>query len=413
MNLLDVVFERKLLGGGEKPKPDETKPVKFFDYDGTLLYSFTPEELEELPEMPANPTHEGLTAQGWNWTLADAKTYAKSYGILIVGQMYVTTDGKTRIYIQLEEGALSPWLGLCVDGTVTIDWGDGSEEDTLKGTSTSTLKDIQHVYSNPGGYVIALTVAEGSTVHVRTSNNDSAGTQLLYKKGASDNYEHRPYQNAIRKIEIGENMKFRGYSLCRCFNLDSITVPAGDGDVVQGAANYSGLRFITLPPGHKMWNYEFANSAKLEFVSFPINTQNSDATGSLLAYCKSLKAVSAVANPGVIPASFVSGAEALTQAVIPLGITEVKGSAFSGCYSLSKIVVPQSVVSMGDSAFNSCYGLQEIHFKSAAPPTAAGSWTFRYLPTSCKIFVPTGSLADYTSATNYPNPANYTYVEEE
>ena len=51
--------------------------------------------------MPANPTHTGLTSQGWNWTLANAKTYVSTYGSLNIGQMYVTDDGKTRLYLTI------------------------------------------------------------------------------------------------------------------------------------------------------------------------------------------------------------------------------------------------------------------------------------------------------------------------
>ena len=64
--------------------------------------------------MPANPDHsaDGLTAQGWNWTLSDAKTYVAAYGRLDIGQMYITSDGKTHIYIHLEQGRTSPLLGV-------------------------------------------------------------------------------------------------------------------------------------------------------------------------------------------------------------------------------------------------------------------------------------------------------------
>lgn len=35
-----------------------------------------------------------------------------------------------------------------------------------------------------------------------------------------------------------------------------------------------------------------------------------------------------------------------------------------------------------------------------------------YTPTGCKIYVPTGSLAAYTSTSNYPSSSTYTYIEE-
>ena len=73
----------------------EPKDVNFYDYDGTLLHSYSASEFLMLSSLPENPSHSGLTAQGWNWTLSDAKTYVNKYGGLIIGQLYTTTDGMT------------------------------------------------------------------------------------------------------------------------------------------------------------------------------------------------------------------------------------------------------------------------------------------------------------------------------
>jgi hypothetical protein len=56
------------------------------------------------------------------------------------GDVPAPDDGKTRVYISLPEGRTSPMLGCCPNGTVTVDWGDGTEPDVLTGTSTSSVK---------------------------------------------------------------------------------------------------------------------------------------------------------------------------------------------------------------------------------------------------------------------------------
>lgn len=95
----------------------ENNPIRFFDYDGTIVASYT-----EVPEsLPPNPTHEGLTAQGWNWTLEDIATQFESTGACDVGQMYITDDGKTRIYITVSDQTKSFWFGLAPNGTLSID----------------------------------------------------------------------------------------------------------------------------------------------------------------------------------------------------------------------------------------------------------------------------------------------------
>ena len=63
---------------GGSPTPVERSDVNFYDYDGTLLYAYTAAEAAALEEMPSNPSHTGLTAQGWNYTLAQTTESATS-----------------------------------------------------------------------------------------------------------------------------------------------------------------------------------------------------------------------------------------------------------------------------------------------------------------------------------------------
>ena len=130
--------------------------ITFYDYDGTVVEAWTLAELAAKTALPDYPTHEGLTCQGWNWTLAELKSENAKMN---VGAMYITDDGKTRIHIHLEEGRTSPLLGVCPNGTVTVDWGDGTTPDTLTGTSIGTVKwTPTHNYALAGDYVIKLTV---------------------------------------------------------------------------------------------------------------------------------------------------------------------------------------------------------------------------------------------------------------
>ena len=96
-------------GGGGTVNPTATaKAVNFRDYDGTILYSYTVDEAAALTELPPLPEHSGLICQGWNWSLDDIKAMGRA---VEVGAMYITDDGKTRIYIHLEEGRTAPMRG--------------------------------------------------------------------------------------------------------------------------------------------------------------------------------------------------------------------------------------------------------------------------------------------------------------
>ena len=142
--------------GGGDINPVSRKDVNFYDYDGTLLHSYTVEEAQALTALPDLPSHNGLICQGWNWTLEQINSENSKVN---VGAMYTTDNGKTRIYIHLENGRTSPKLSLGVNGTVGIDWGDGTTSE-LTGTNKSTrLFTDSHNYASAGDYVITLTVS--------------------------------------------------------------------------------------------------------------------------------------------------------------------------------------------------------------------------------------------------------------
>lgn len=134
------------------------------------------------------------------------------------------TDGKTRVYVHLEYGRTSPMLGCCPNGTVTVDWGDGTEPDTLTGTSTFTVKwTPTHEYAAPGDYVIALTV-EGTMSFVGDTSANEYSSILRYASGADA--RNLAYLNAVQKVEIGEGVTTIGSeAFYYCYSLASITIP--------------------------------------------------------------------------------------------------------------------------------------------------------------------------------------------
>ena len=230
-------------GGSDPGAPGD---ITFYDYDGTIITSWALEELAAKTALPDYPSHNGLICQGWNWSLADLKTTNRKMN---VGAMYITDDGKTRIYIHLEEGRTSPMLGVCPNGTVTVDWDDGTTHDTLTGTSTNTVKwTPTHNYAAPGDYVIKLTVSGTMSVYgVSTSNQYSA--ILRYSSGADQ--RNRVYQNSVKRVEIGDGVTSIGKTAFQnCSSLASITIPDGVTSIGSSAfQNCYSLASITIPDG--------------------------------------------------------------------------------------------------------------------------------------------------------------------
>ena len=366
-------------GGGSVVQKD----VNFYDYDGSIVTSYSAADFANLAQLPANPSHTGLMSQGWNWTLADAQTYVATYGKLDVGQMYVTDDGKTRIYIRLEQGRLAPYFGLAVNGTATIEWGDGSTASTVAGDSTSTVINTQHIYSAPGDYVITIAI-NGSASLLGTSK----GSQILWKNSQVAN-ENRCYQNSIQKVELGAGISIGNTAFRACYSLTSITIPSGVTSIGNNAFyNCYSLASITLPSGvTSIGDSAFCDCSSLASITIPSGVTS------------------------IFDHAF-EDCHSLASIMIPSGVTSIGHYAFYNCYSLASIMIPSGVTSIKTYAFYGCASFGEIHFKPSTPPTVSSSNAFTGIPTDCIIYVPTGKLTAYTSASYYPSSSTYTYREE-
>lgn len=357
-----------------------------------IVYAYSAAEFAALEAMPANPDHtaDGLTAQGWNWTLAEAKAYVASCGGLEIGQMYITTDGKTRVHIHLEKGRTRPMLGVCPNGSVDVDWGDGTEHDTLTGTSTSTAKFTPaHNYAAPGDYVIKLTVSDGGSFGFYGSNstNQYAGLLRFSVSGDQRNYV---YRNAINSVFVGAGVtSIQNYAFYYCYNLTSITMPRGITSIgTYGFFGCMSLASITLPSGMtSIESYGFSGCSGLKAAMIPNSVTS------------------------IVSNAFANG-RVIRSVMIPGNVTSIESAIFQSCDSLTCLTIPSGVATIKGNAFFNCYSLAEMHFKPTAPPTVIASNAFSGIPADCVIYVPSGCLSAYMSAQNYPSSATYAYVEE-
>ena len=368
-------------GGGNVNPTATAKAVNFRDYDGTILYSYTVEEAAALTELPPLPEHSGLVCQGWNRTLDSIKAMGRA---VEVGAMYITDDGKTRIYIHLEDGRTSPMLGCCPNGTVTVDWGDGTEPDTLTGTSTSTVQwTPTHEYGAAGDYVIKLTV-EGSVEFAGDWLSNAESYLLRFSDGADG--RNKVYQNAIKKIEIGDSVtSIGGYAFFNCCSLTSATIPVGVTSIGGYAFQYCySLSAITIPDGvTALGNNEFQDCYSLFAITIPdsVTTMYSN----VFRNCKSL-----------------------LSPMIPDGVTTIGNSILRDCYSLSTITIPDGVTSISNGAFYNCYGVRYYDFtRHTTVPTLSNTDAFNGIAADCEIRVPAALADEWKAATNWATYADY------
>ena len=412
---------------GGSSAPGAPGDITFYDYDGTIVTSWTLAELATKTALPDYPSHEGLTCQGWNWSLADLKTTNRKMN---VGAMYITDDGKPRIYIRLEEGRTSPMLGVCPNGTVTVDWGDGTTPDALTGTDTTVVKwTPNHAYAAPGEYVIKLTV-DGTMGFYGDSPSIAGGAILLYLSG----YDGRnyAYRNSVQKIEIGNGVTSIGnFVFYGCSSLASITIPDGIASIGEYAfSDCHSLSSITLPNGvTSIGNLAFNGCSSLTSITLPNGVTSIGS--SVFNGCSSLTSITLPNSVTSIGSSAFSGCSSLVSITIPDGVTNIEQYAFRGCSSLVSITIPDGVTSIGKYAFDNCSSLVSITLPNSVTsigeaafincysvafydftacrtvPTLTDINAFMGIPADCQIRVP-ASLADaWKAATNWSTYADY------
>lgn len=226
----------------------EEKQINFIDYDGTLVASKTKAEINAMTsdsDLPANPSHTGLTAQGWNWTVAQLKAQllAQPDDIIWVGQMYVTASGDTEIDVSFVDSArLSPILTIAVNGTITVDWGDNTTADTVTGTSLTSMKSVPHTYASTGNYTMVIHITSGTFTFYGSSS------YFLLCKNANAS-ENRVYANCVHAVRFGSGVTSVGnYAFYSCYSLSSVTIPSNVTSIGSGAFGFCrSLSSVTIP----------------------------------------------------------------------------------------------------------------------------------------------------------------------
>lgn len=431
MDLISNALQIMMGGDGadEKKRP-VTSGATIYDYDGTVIATYTPEEFAALSAYPAHPEHEYLTANGYNVVLATAQAYAAKYGYVEVGAQYRVTDGKTRLFMSIEEFTRDIRLGLCVNGSVDVDWGDGTTHSTMTSSDIDIIQYAEHTYAQSGDYIITLTVTGESVISAFRE------ADFIGRIGAENDdsiYCSRAHFNCLTKILIGENVNIDASPFVSFANLETVLIPDGMEILSNGYGVFMDckrLKSLVIPSS---------------FTSLP----NDFCYG-----CESLSSLVLPHSITAIPSSFASSSS-ISALVIPDSVTSIDGQSFPYCWYLKKVFMSDNVTTIGRGVFGHCFNLTQIKlpnngttydisifadcpiinleipaatttinagfshmyclktlkFLSSTPPTVTGSTPWKYLPTDCIIYVPEGSLSAYTSASNYPDSNTYTYVE--
>ena len=383
----------------ESPKESD---INFWDYDGTLLYSWTLAELTTKTELPPLPSHDGLICQGWNWTLADIKDAGRE---LDIGALYITDDGKTRLYVDVDtemwdDFELSYWRS--TNDAVTVNWGDGGVAEV---SQTSGWVTLRHVYESSGAYMITLAISGSATI------------LFNHPLSEGEDYVSRARIGMLTKVELGANVKISYFAFGMAVKMQTFTAPMGtifDGSRIfeQCTALRAFIAPAVLPGTQTFYNAATirivstvkGNVMGQSFVNTAITRLNCDLTVANQA--QALERVHIKAVNGQV--GDFSSCRSLLEVTIPADATTFVAAAFRGDNALRRVTCLGNIASIPAQVFQRCYSLRFVDFTHCtAVPTLANVNAFDQTHAQLEIRVP-ASLADaWKAATNWSSLADH------
>ena len=276
----------------------------------------------ELPDMFAKPSHlKGVATEDAELTIVYSDwDYESRYTFT------VTTSGS----VTLRQSLL---------GTATVDWGDGTEPETVTSTKQET-KALTHSYIESGTYTVVVTseskdincsphgynnttniIGGGTLNHVHLGHNALFIGDHAFRNGASCTFD--PLPETLIKIN--------DYAFCGCTALDLTVLP--DSVTSIGSCAFEGCSLFAP-------------------AMLPTNLT----TIGIRAFkgCTIFAPASLPDSVVAIPQNAFSGCSALTWRTLPGNITSIGNSAFNGCIKLLGFDLPPKVATIGSYAFSSC-----------------------------------------------------------
>lgn len=387
--------------------PPEESDINFWDYDGTLLYAWTLAELATKTELPPLPSHDGLICQGWNWTLQDIKDAGRE---LDIGALYITDDGKTRLYVDVDtetwdDFVLNYWQS--TRNATTVDWGDGTTPDSINGDS---YVEHRHVYAASGSYVITMSVKDGATMWL---GRDS---WMLIAKREADSGRCA----MLRRVEVGARVTtITNNTFQFCGRLESISIPQNvevEGYVTFNQATQ--LRVIVIQSITNVFR-TFYNCTNLRAIAGPgtmgytdkytlTNTavRQLNAAVTVAYTVQSLERVHIKAVNGQV--GDFSACRSLLAVTIPADATTFVSAAFQGDNALRRVTCLGDIASIPAQVFQRCYPLRFVDLTHCtAVPTLANVNAFDKTHPQLEIRVPASLVAAWKASTNWSSLADH------
>lgn len=423
-------------GGGGEATVVTSKDVNFYDYDGTLLHSYTWNQAMALTELPPLPTQKGLICQEWNYTLEDIK---EQNGKADIGATYITDDGKTRLHITVNQPSTIPlYYSQTVSHGVIIDWGDGSEVESR--ADNGSIGFIEHTFEK-GDYIITLDVIDSCLL----SLGKSSDSYNLFNQSNNNNYNEGAgatrrfyitaffsgkniellrgvfyYQHKMKVISLSKDLElsFNSWSTAvyfgSCYNLDAIIFPRGTTCIsLYAASTASSLKLVSIPNTvTTVSDSAFQYCPQLTSICFPSSADVIKRPFGNVSptYDEQTRRSIHIANKQISSIDYIFRNSLIESCVVPDNITSA-AYTWEYCSCLYKISLPPSLLTLNNT-FQYCYQLTEIDFsRHESIPTLSSTTTFNQSPPDREIIVPINLYSQWKKETNWDAISNFIVMD--
>lgn len=369
-------------GGSTEWVEPPIRDVCFWDFDGTLLYSYTLADAKALTVLPTPPQHTGLTFESWNWSLTDIQALDRPCDI---GAFYRTDDDKTRLYVDIDITKAAT-ITLCIgapNNTTYIDWADGSSPTKL--SAITGLTEVTHTYTQSGEYIIKI----------------YGGTHKLgqYVTCIVKNTLYSDESYMLKKIEMSKDVL--QYSVA---NARAIAAVAATRNAVLCSTQNSSIRFIVMGD----WtinnaSYIFTKCYSLRTISIAKNTLIKE-TSNAFYYDGNLERLIFPENTITKVNYDMFNCVSMEYVDIPASVTMINNRAFDNMQTRTLVIRGGAGLTI-DSAFNYATCVKYLYMMSPVPPTLTSSSSIRATNTNI-IYVPAGCAEAYKTATNWTTLAD-------
>ena len=358
--------------------PEKKWLVRFFDYKGKVLRAERVNTGEDATAPEVFNTAD-LAFAGWNNTFTNIQADTD------VGAIYTTITGETLLYI-----TTTPVTGKNVPlnfyirsvapiGTVTINWGDGTSNDTR---NTAGAHEVTHIYANHGSYVIRISCANGTYRLGGSTNNVGVFGSVT-----------GTYQDILTKVHFGANVyAFFSQTFQNCRALRecvTATTEMANSDTAWGAILFRGCRSL------------------LSF-NIPTGTATTAIGSDMFRDCSSLKSVVMGNNVTSIGTNSFLGCASMEKLNVSRALQTIDMNGLNGCFGVNRYDFPSTLTTINTAGIINNYALCCLIFRSTTPPTMVAG-ALDGINRIAKIYVPDAQVATYKTATNWVAYADYIY----